>query len=168
MVRYKLFFGLIAAFSLSLMFIGQLPAESNSARDRRVKPPFVSESYRSPGPGHKIIVYAHEQELQNRILSEGGSLIADYGAFSLLVAPSSATDVAQSAEGSGVRDDMNLIELRAGAFDTSEGEPATPMSLSEPEPTGDQLFLVQMIGPIKQEWFDQLQANAEIISYVPN
>jgi hypothetical protein len=149
------------------MFIGQLPAESNSARDRRVKPPFVSESYRSPGPGHKIIVYAHQTELQNRILSEGGSLIADYGAFSLLAAPASDY-VAQLAEGSGVRDDMNLIELRAGTFDTTEGEPPALNNLSESQPAGDQLLLVQMIGPIKQEWFDMLQANAEIVSYVPN
>ena len=151
------------------MFIVQLPAESNSAQDRRVKPPFVSESYRSPGPGHKVIVYAHERELQNRILSEGGSLIADYGAFSLLSAPATATDfVAQMAEGSAVRDDMNLIQLRAGPFDTTEGEPAVLNNLSEPQPAGDQLLLVQMIGPIKQEWFDVLQANAEIVSYVPN
>src|SRR6185503_9196411 len=124
MVRYKLCFGFIAAFVLTLMFIGQLPAESNSSRDRRVKPLFVSDSYRSPGSGHKIIVYAHEKEAQNRILSEGGSMIADYGAFSLFVAPASAADfVAQSAAGSGMRDDMNLIQLRAGAFDTTEGEP---------------------------------------------
>ena len=96
-------------------------------------------------------------------------MIADYGAFSLFAAPAVATDsVAQLAEGSGVRDDMNLIELRAGAFDTTEGEPETLSSLSEPQPAGEQLLLVQMIGPIKQEWFDLLQANAEIVSYVPN
>ncbi|HEV8486383.1 MAG TPA: S8 family serine peptidase [Blastocatellia bacterium] len=169
MARYRFYFGFITVFALTLMFMGQLPAESNSSRDRRVKPPFVSESYRSPSSGHKIIVYAHEPELQNRILSEGGSLIADYGGFSLLVAPASAADdVTQLSSGSGVRDYMNLILLRAGAFDTTEGEPGALSSLSEPEPAGDQLFLVQMIGPIKQEWYDQLQANAEIVSYVPN
>jgi len=54
------------------------------------------------------------------------------------------------------------------AFDTTEGEPPALNNLSESQPAGDQLLLVQMIGPIKQEWFDMLQANAEIVSYVPN
>ena len=171
MVRFKFYFGLVAVFAFALMFAGQLPTESNSSSDGIVKPSFVSPSYRSrQARNHKVIVYAHEQELRDKILAEGGSLIEDYDAFSLLSAPSAVADfiTAEATSGAAVRDDMNVILLRAGSFDTTEGEPATSASLSDPEPAGEQLYLVQMVGPVKQEWFDRLQAAAEIVSYVPN
>jgi hypothetical protein len=171
MVRFKFYFGLVAFLAFALFFAGQLPAESNSSSDQISKPSFESASYRSrQAPNHKVLVYAHEQDIRDRVLAEGGSLIEDYGAFSLLSAPSQIADfiTTEGRSGAAVRDDMNVIQLRAGAFDTTETEPATSARLADPVPANEQLYLVQMVGPVKQEWFDRLQEAAKIVSYVPN
>jgi hypothetical protein len=132
--------------------------------------PVIDTAHRSKTPTHKLIVYAHEQELRDSLLAEGGEVVEDYGGFSLLRAPTQLVNTmsADSESAPAVRDDMNVIYLRAGAFDTTEGEPVSLSALGEPEPAGEQLYLVQMVGPVKQEWLDELDDSAEIVSYVPN
>jgi subtilisin family serine protease len=148
---------------------GQFSARTDSSKQGG-KPLALDSSYRSRSSTHKVIVYAHEQELQNRILEEGGSVIADYGAFSLLNAQAAAASRISSEvrAGSGVRDDMNVILLRAGAFDTTEGESLQANRIAQVEQSGERLYLVQMVGPVKQEWLDELQSAAEVLAYVPN
>ena len=168
MARFKFFLGSIAIFFFAVMFAGHLPAESSSSRPRAAEAPILSASYRSRTANHKIVAYTREE--QERILVEGGALIADYGAFSLLSAPAAASDfvAAQSGSSAAVRDDMNVILLRTGAFDTMDGEPETLASLAEPSPAVDQLYLVQFLGPVKQEWHDLLETTADIVAYIPN
>jgi hypothetical protein len=152
----------IAVFALAAIFFGSLAANSDSIARHK------ATSYRSRAASHKVIVYEHEQELRNFILAEGGSVIEEYGAFSLMSVPDAAVEQASahSSSGSPVRDDMNLILLRAAVIDTTEGEPPVPESLQAgPD---DQLHLVQMIGPVKQDWVRQLRQAVEIISYIPN
>src|SRR5262249_5305878 len=75
------------------------------------------------------------------------------------------------AAGAAIRDDLNLITLRAGAFDTTDrAATAREMQDSTDEvlPNVDRLRLVQMIGPIKREWLAWLESKAEVISYIPN
>ena len=158
----------ISLFILALMFVGKFGAHSDSS-ERNNRPVFDA-SYRSHSTSHKVIVQANEPEVRDSILAEGGSIIEDYGAFILMNAPREAADrvALQSASDSGVRDDLNVLLLRAGAFDTTEGEAVTASALGEPDFADEQLYLVQFVGPIKKQWVNELKSHADIVSYIPN
>ncbi len=159
----------IALFVFALMFVGKFGAHSDSSEQRNNRPVFDA-SYRSHSSSHKVIVQANEPELRDSILAEGGSIIEDYGAFVLMSAPREAADRVsfQSASGSSVRDDLNVLLLRAGAFDTTEGEAVTAAALGEPDFADEQLYLVQFAGPIKKQWVNDLRSYADIVSYIAN
>ncbi len=128
-------------------------------------------SYRSPSAVHKVIVQASERELRDSILQAGGSIIADYNDFALMSAPGDTGNQVslQSAAGSIVRDDMNLLLLRAHTFDTTlAGAEVTTSSIGDAEPADEQLYIVQMIGPVKKDWVNELRSAAEVVSYIPN
>lgn len=159
----------IAILLSAVVLIGLLPAHSDTDAKPQKRKPQADVSYRSRTATHKMIVYSREQSLRNQILAEGGSVIADYESFSLMKAATQSMDrISAQAGPPTVRDDMNLVLLRAGVFDTTEAEPQYLRALSEPEPSSEQLYLVQMVGPVKQEWRDQLEARAKILSYIPN
>ncbi len=159
----------IALFVIALMFAGRFGAHSDSSAQSSNRAVFDA-SYRSRSSSHKVIVQHSEPELRDSILAAGGSLIEDYGAFALMSAPSEAADHVslQSKFGSSVRDDLNLLLLRAGAFDTTEGEALTATSLGEPDFADEQLYLVQFVGPIKKQWVNELRSYADVVAYIPN
>jgi hypothetical protein len=159
----------IALFIFALMFVGKFGAHSDSS-EQRINRPVFDSSYRSRSSNHKVIVQANEPELRDSILAEGGSIIEDYGAFVLMSAPRDAADhvTVQSSAGSSVRDDLNALLLRAGAFDTSEGEAVFAATLGDSDVADEQLYLVQFVGPIKKQWFNELNANTHIVAYIPN
>jgi len=160
----------IALFVFALMFAGKFGAHSDSSEQRSSKRPVFDASYRSRSSNHKVIVQANDSKLRDSILAEGGSIIEDYGAFALMSAPRDAADRVnvQSTGGSSVRDDLNVLLLRAGAFDTTEGEAVSAAALGESDPGDEQLYLVQFVGPIKKQWFNELEATADIVAYIPN
>ena len=169
MTRFILHLSLITVFISAIILAGQFPAHTQSSKSNYAKPPVIDLSYRSPLSTHKVIVYAHEQELRNSILAAGGALVEDYGAFALFTAPQEAADYLTAQDtASSVRDDMNLVLLRAGAFDTTQDEAQQLRIEGAAEPAEEQLYLVQMIGPVKKEWIEKLRASAEVISYIPN
>ncbi|MEK6323471.1 MAG: S8 family serine peptidase [Acidobacteriota bacterium] len=169
MARHFLRITAIALFVFALIFVGKSGAHSDSITRRSNRPVFDT-SYHSHLSTHKVVVQANEPELRDSILSEGGSIIEDYGAFTLMNAPRAAADrvSTQAVSGSSVRDDMNVLLLRAGAFDTTEGEAALASALGEPDFAEEQLYLVQFVGPIKKQWVNELRSVAEIVSYIPN
>ncbi len=170
MVRYFLHLASVTIFLIAIIVAAHSPVHSDSLRQRERNPLILDSAYRSPSPRHKVIVQSGDDTLRNSIIAEGGSLIADYGAFALYSATdSTASRVSlQSAGESAVRDDMNVILLRAAPFDTTAGEPFVAASLDQPDQSDNQLYLVQMVGPVKDEWLNELQSNAEIVSYIPN
>jgi subtilisin family serine protease len=154
---------------IALFVAGHSPVHSDSSATR-VKPAFDA-SYRSHTSTHKVIVNEDQPELRDSILSRGGELLEDYGGFALLSAPEDVTGEVsvQSRTGSSVRDDMNMVLLRASQFDTTQGEPLSAYSLGSAAPAQRQLYLVQMIGPIKREWRQALSnEDVDVVSYIPN
>jgi hypothetical protein len=171
MARIKLHLAFIALFIFALAFAGNFPARSDSAKTEPSRKVFDA-SYRSPAATHKVIVQANEPQLRAAILAGGGQIIEDYGAFVLMSAPDESANRISllSASGSSMRDDLNALLLRAHPFDTttvSEADYSTS-SLGDAEPSDEQLYLVQMVGPIKKAWLDELKTHAEIVSYIPN
>lgn len=153
----------------ALMFVGNLGASSDSSSSRTNRIVFDA-SYRSRTSSHKVIVQANEPELRDSILAEGGSVIEDYGGFVLMSSPGAVAErvSTQSSSGSTVRDDLNVLLLRAGAFDTTEVEAASASALDEPNFADKQLYLVQFVGPIKKQWVNELKSYADVVSYIPN
>jgi hypothetical protein len=158
----------IAVSILAIFLAGRFPAHSDSSLHNRGVA--FDASYRSHSSTHKVIVQASDHELRDSILAEGGSMVADYGAFALLAAPSESSSLLSitSTAVSSVRDDMNMLLLRAGAFDTTQGEPVSLNSLDKAQSADQQLYLVQMIGPIKKQWLNELSSSVEVVSYIPN
>ncbi|HSE37218.1 MAG TPA: S8 family serine peptidase, partial [Blastocatellia bacterium] len=159
----------VLLFVFALFFVGKFGAQSDSSEhsgNRRV----IDTSYRSRSSSHKVIVQANEPALRDSILAEGGSIVEDYGAFVLMSVTRDAAERVnvQSASGSSVRDDLNVLLLRAGAFDTTEGEGPSAAALGDSDVADEQLYLVQFVGPIKKRWFNELSATAEIVAYIPN
>lgn len=169
----------IALFAAAVSLAGYFPASSDSTSVTQIAAPAQTSAYRSPAPFHKVLVPVDEPARRDALLAAGGRLLAEYDAFSLLQAPAEAT-AALLAAGTGtgettgestaaaVRDDMNLLLLRAGAFDTLQPEAQALRVRDAAEPAAEQLFLVQMIGPVKDEWLAALDDLADIVSYVPN
>jgi subtilase family protein len=155
-------------FVTAIILAGHSHAHSDSVAEKSARRPVYDSSYRSRTPRHKVIVQAADRALRESILAAGGSTIEDYGAFALMSAPDSAAERVemQSAAGSLVRDDLNVVLLRAGAIDTTEV--TSSLSVASSDSTENNLYLVQMIGPIRKEWVDQLESSVEIISYIPN
>lgn len=171
MARFKFHFISITLFFLALIFAGRFPAHSDSSKNSKISRPVYDASYRSSSTAHKVIVQANERELRDSILREGGSIIADYGAFALMSAPGDTGNQVslQSVSGSTVRDDMNLLLLRAHTFDTTlAGSEVTTSSTGDAEPADEQLYIVQMVGPIKKDWVNELESATEVVSYIPN
>jgi subtilisin family serine protease len=169
MTRFVLHLSLITLFISAIILTGQRPAHSDPQISAYTKPPVPDITYRSRASSHKVIVYAHEPQLRNAMLAAGGAVIEEYGAFALLKAPQEAADNLTSQDtASSVRDDMNLVLLRAGAFDTTQNE-APQLRVEEgAEPAEEQLYLVQMIGPVKKEWLETLRQCVDLVSYIPN
>jgi hypothetical protein len=169
MTRHFLRITPITLFVFALMFAGKFGVNSDSS-ERRNNRRLFDASYRSRSSNHKVIVQANEPELRDSILAEGGSIMEDYGAFVLMSSPGETADrvSTQSVSGSSVRDDLNVLLLRAGAFDTTEGEAVTATGLGEADAADEQLYLVQFVGPIKKRWVNDLRNHAEIVAYIPN
>ncbi|MFL6273955.1 MAG: S8 family serine peptidase [Blastocatellia bacterium] len=170
MARFKLHLTILSLFILALIFAGRLPAHSDSSKQPSPRPVFDT-AYRSRAGMHKVIVQANDATLRDAILAAGGAVVEDYGSFALMSAPEAAAESVstQSLDGSAVRDDMNVLMLRAHSFDTTVGDEAySASSLGALEPADEQLYLVQMIGPVKKDWVRQIAGEAEIVAYVPN
>ena len=99
-------------------------------------------------------------------------VLAEYDSFALVEISSSKAAELEMC-GYAVREmaDRTAIHLSRYSFDTSGGEPDLPSSQRlAAYPSGSAgLYLVQMIGPVKESWLDTLQSlGARIVSYVPN
>jgi hypothetical protein len=162
---------IVAVAGLVFLAISATPASTDTGRLVRPDLLKVGPSYRSNQGRHKVTVCSGEQQLYRNLLDQGAKLIEDYGSFALLSVPEALLQGAGTRAWSGfaIRDDSDLILLRAGAFDTQDdtdsktGAPDLPAS-SAPE----SLYLVQMHGPIKPEWLQWLRRTSNPVTYIPN
>jgi subtilisin-like proprotein convertase family protein len=88
----------------------------------------------------------------------GIQLIADYGSYRLYRMDDDALAALPKSARLGVtlRDDMDAIQFDAYRLDARSPAVKLPPSLMAAPSTGTALHLVQFVGPIKQEWLDEL------------
>jgi hypothetical protein len=118
----------------------------------------------------KVLLDAQRTDLTNTLGSQGGSLLVDYGGFSLWSLPASQVIALAGQNGVAIPVDIDRIWLRGDlSIYTPEGEPDVPAGLRQVRGSGSQLWMVQFIGPIKDEWLNELtQVGLEIVFYMPN
>ena len=116
----------------------------------------------------KVLVHAGDLSALDTIRKDGGTLVADYGAFSLW-----RVGGAVGMHNLDVRDDLDQVQLRNTVINTAPGQekrPATiPANLSQVRMSGSQFWMVQFVGPVKSEWLTALhQIGLSIVSYIPS
>jgi hypothetical protein len=125
-----------------------------------------------PTQAHKVIVDAGSAEALQAIQAAGGTLVVDYGSFSLWKVDAPATSQALNQAGLAYRDDLDQILLRNDVIQTGAGQSAAsapPQALSQTRTSDPQFWMVQFVGPVKAEWLAALQqAGLRVVSYIPN
>ncbi|MGA3094473.1 MAG: S8 family serine peptidase, partial [Dehalococcoidales bacterium] len=124
----------------------------------------------------RVMVYVNEGDKKGRkvIESNAGRVLASYG-HGLLVEADQAQLKALQKQGYSVevQKEASMIKLRAVQFDTSVAVPATPAALTltaakRPTKQKRDYWLIQMVGPVKSEWGEQLMAlGVKLGDYVP-
>ncbi len=124
-----------------------------------------------PFSGHaaKHKVRVNDSDTARDLVSDGATVLVDYGAFQLLEADDSTVALASAVKKHAeVADDFDVIELNARHLNTRKDD---IKALRGPvkEFAGKRLHLVQFVGPIKPEWQEALKTDGlEIITYIPN
>jgi MYXO-CTERM domain-containing protein len=114
---------------------------------------------------HKVQVGADKAEVLEQ---QGARMLADYGSFTLLQVDDAALNRLRAADYE-LKDDYDRVLLNAGTIDTASAHGQSLRRWSRPAVSGRSLHLVQFTGPIKPEWYAQLQATGvRVVGYVPH
>jgi hypothetical protein len=116
------------------------------------------------GPLHKVRVKDRAQAQQ--LIERGGKLVADYGSFQIILTEESVAGT--KLRGRNEADDAaDFIELNAQRINTRSPE-ARAMRKARGSVAGQQLHLVQFVGPVKPEWRETLEGlGVKAINYIP-
>src|SRR3990172_7496224 len=129
-----------------------------------------------PGPSETRKVQVTDPALARLIAEGGGRLLADYGSAELFAGEAAAIPglLAAAPAGMEMRDDYDRILLNAGTIDTSRpevqaGRGQAPIALPMEGGGGRRLHLLQFVGPVLPQWYDELaRTGVRIVSYIPH
>ena len=139
-----------------MVFIGTL-----AAQDPTLSPP----SSFSTGLRHKI--QTSDSDLGNRILAQGGRVLADYGGFKLYEIEQPGADVLNHPAAQR-RDEYDFVSLAAKRIDTRQPE-AVQARQAAGTFSGKRLHLIQFAGPPLPEWIDAVaKTDVRLVSYIPH
>jgi hypothetical protein len=161
----------------------QLPGHGSDGE--AVAPDTMRSGDLGSGTRHKYIITTGDDDVYAEFARQGAiTQEIDYDSFRLIVVDESKVQGGRDSLASSrvpVRDDQDLIGLNGYILNTNN--PATaydrlPAELRKGDlanamarggsPQGG-LYLVQFVGPIKDDWLDQLRAQGvQIVTYVPN
>jgi hypothetical protein len=144
--------------------------------------PAQAASAQQATAGLRLLVDAGDAQVVAQLQSAGAKLLADYGAFSLwqVTAPSRAPELTNRPSVAALTN-LNSIYLRDGnVIDTSSTQanitnerglqsllPAP--QLQQARSAAPQLWLAQFVGPVKDEWLDNLRdLGLQLVAYMPN
>ena len=149
------------------------------------QPAALPATYLNQNRTHKVIIderdsdFYHELTRVNAIREE-----LDYGSFKLVIIDETPLGGREALRAMQVamRDEQNLIALNGYLLDTSNRQPLDvqlPGDLRQTRmadarsrglaPSEGGLFIVQFVGPVKDEWLAALRSTgAIVVSYIPN
>ena len=124
---------------------------------------------------HKILVRSEATAAFDRLTGLGVvKRRIDYGSLQLLVVDDRALPALgePALAGAVLRDDMDFVAVNRWLIDTRDGEPKDlPWDrLDAPGRYARQLYLVQLVGPARDEWIDDLtsRGDATIVGFLPS
>jgi len=124
---------------------------SNLAQEQapasKISSPSPSD-YRSPGDRHKVQVT--DPDKAKALEAQGARLIADYSSYRVYETDTALMNSVGSDATTQIRDDDNVIQLNAGAMDTTKPEAQAERGAVEAF-SGKRMHLIQFAGPIKPE-----------------
>ena len=132
--------------------------------------PVASAAPQPAAPRDKILVDAADDNTLAELQRQGAVRMADYGAFSLWQVPTDDLTRLREEPGVSVPENIDTIYLRGGrSVDTAADSISIASGLRQTRIQGSQFWLVQFIGPVKDEWLDELHAmNLKPVMYMPN
>lgn len=117
--------------------------------------------------GQKILVDTADTQRLARIEAIGGILLVDYGAFSLWRIPDGAPALDASIPWTPVEPAVHLRGMSIKP--PADADSALLSALMQHDTAREQYWLVQFVGPVKDEWlFALLDSGLEIVSYLPD
>jgi len=150
-----------------------------SAKTETIPPTQVGK-----GTLHKMFIRSEDQNVYESLRSHSAIVDeVDYGSFKLVIADETNAGGRDALLNSGVsfQDDLDQIPLNGYTIDTStrtgviDHTPADLRQITMAQAIAGNgqidkgLYIVQFIGPIKDEWLDMLRGTgSEIVTYVPN
>ena len=151
----------VLALALAVVFL--VPTSISMIRASEQEPQTNEATY--------VRIYTPGTDAQS-IASTGVEIIESYDGYILARAsPGQMQALANSDLRFEEETGLFTIDLKAKTFDTRDGEPLIPASLEIKAYPAETLgsYLVQFIGPVKDEWKWQIEAlGAEILRYIPN
>ncbi len=134
---------------------------------------------------HKLIIGSQDQELYQQLLSKGAiTKEIEYGSFKLVIVDENSLGGKQQLNNLSVaiRDDQDLIPLNGYILNTKSPDETynlLPAELRQDNsltsirqnarPNNSAMYIVQFVGPIQDEWLDNLKlSGVDIISYIPS
>ena len=128
-----------------------------------------------PSGVHKLLVPAEDRAAMDRLAGLGVvQRDIDYGSFRLLMVSDRAVGALseKALARAQVRDDFDFVGVNRWSIDTREGEPKDlPANrLDRPAVYERQLYLVQFVGPAKDEWLAGLKGHGDldVVAYLPS
>ncbi len=119
----------------------------------------------------KILVNTANTDALAAVLGQGGTLLADYGTFSLWRVPTSkVSQLTASSQISIAQHDMDTVYLRDGAIDTrANTTPNVAADLQQLRTAEAQFWMIQFVGPVKDDWLKAVtKTGAELVMYMPS
>jgi hypothetical protein len=118
---------------------------------------------------HKLIVNNDDTAAQRNVRAAGGVLLVDYGAFGLWRVGNTAAQRLLADDAIADAAPLDTIELRDTTIDTQAGAPTVPGNLRQNADDAPHLWMIQFVGPIKEDWLAQLsRSDISIVAYLPN
>ncbi len=112
----------------------------------------------------RVLVDASDSALRANLRSNRAQLLVDYGTFALWEVPAEVPLPSSLQERAAT---FNHIVLRDEVLDT--GTTPAPTSQRRARLAGQQFWLVQFIGPVKEAWLADIEAaGLDIVAYMPH
>jgi len=135
----------------------------------------IPERYESAFGTHKLLLRAEDRPALDRLRGLGAvERQIDYGSLRLVVVNDRAIGRLREAVLSQavLRDDFDLVAINRWLIDTRVGEPRDlPWDrMDAPGRYERQLYVVQFVGPAKDEWLADLKGrgDAKVVAYLPH
>jgi hypothetical protein len=117
--------------------------------------------------GDRAKLQVSDPETAAALIRAGGREVADYGSFQIVEANQAAWEAFRDAPGVEDVSEQKNILLNVGPINTDDAQAGISRAAAR-DFSGKRLHLVQFDGPVKPEWYQELEkSGVRIVTYIP-